>query len=258
MFDHGRGFDALAPLLAARFRVLAVDQRGHGESGWGDAYTWQADVADLVNVLAWLDRPAHVIGHSKGGGLTMDAALRAPERIRQLVNIDGFGPPPEGFAIPGMPPDERPVPARLASFLDVRRAWTDGAPRAYATLDALFARRRAQNPRLAQAWLAYFVFHGARETERGWVWRADVRAGRGFGPFRPEWIGPGWAFVRAPVLAVIGSEADTWGPLPERVIGPRLANLRRLERATVAGAGHFVHMEQPHATAALILDYLEP
>ena len=34
MFDHGRGFDLLAPLLADRFRVVAMDARGHGESSW--------------------------------------------------------------------------------------------------------------------------------------------------------------------------------------------------------------------------------
>jgi pimeloyl-ACP methyl ester carboxylesterase len=59
------------------------------------------------------------------------------------------------------------------------------------------------------------------------------------------------------MLAVIGSEPDTWGPLPDSVIGPRLANVPRLDRATVEGAGHFVHMEQPGAVAALLLDYLE-
>jgi pimeloyl-ACP methyl ester carboxylesterase len=56
---------------------------------------------------------------------------------------------------------------------------------------------------------------------------------------------------------VIGS-SPTWGPLPESVIGPRLANVPRLERATIAGAGHFVHMEQPRATAELLLAWLEP
>ena len=59
------------------------------------------------------------------------------------------------------------------------------------------------------------------------------------------------------MLAVIGSEPDTWGPLPESVIGPRLANVARLERATVRGAGHFVHAEQPAALGAVLLEYLE-
>jgi pimeloyl-ACP methyl ester carboxylesterase len=56
---------------------------------------------------------------------------------------------------------------------------------------------------------------------------------------------------------VIGSEQDTWGPLPETILAPRLASVRNLARATVLGAGHFVHMEQPRATAALLLEHLE-
>jgi pimeloyl-ACP methyl ester carboxylesterase len=132
-----------------------------------------------------------------------------------------------------------------------------GGGRAYESLDDLVERRRAQNPRLSRAWLRYFIFHGARETAAGWVWKVDLRAARGFGPWRPDWIGPAWASLRPPMLAIVGSEPDTWGPLPETVIGPRLANVPRLTRATIPGAGHFVHMEEPAATAALLLDWLE-
>ena len=106
-------------------------------------------------------------------------------------------------------------------------------------------------------WLRYLTFHGARQTAGGWLWKADLRAARGFGPWKPEWVGVGWRALRAPMLAVVGSEPDTWGPLPESVIAPRLASVPRLERATIAAAGHFVHMEQPSATAALLLAWLE-
>ena len=79
-------------------------------------------------------------------------------------------------------------------------------------------------------------------------------ASRGAGPFRPDWIAPGWRRLRAPMLAVIGSEPDTWGPLPEPMLAERLSNVPVLERATVSGAGHFMHIEKPHETARLVLD----
>jgi pimeloyl-ACP methyl ester carboxylesterase len=258
MFDHGRGFDALAPHLAARFRVIAFDARGHGESSWADAYGWEEDIDDVVAVLEWVGAPAHLLGHSRGGGLASDAAVRAPGRVRRLVNIDGFGPPPEGFEAPWRPRDERPLPQQLAAYLDWRReAAQRGAWRPYARFDDLVERRRAQNPRLSDAWLRHLAWHGARRADGGWVWKADPHAGRGFGPFRPEWIGPAWRGLRAPMLALTGSEPDTWGPLPEPLIRERLAHVPRVERAIVEGAGHFVHMERPAETAARVLAFLE-
>lgn len=256
-FDHGRGFDLLAPLLAARFRVLALTSRGHGDSEWVDSYAWQNDVADAVNLLRSLGRPAHLVGHSRGGGQATDAALWAPEAVRRLVNIDGFGPPPEGFAPPGMGVDPRPPPPRFRDHLDRRRKAAERSWRPYPSLENLVERRREQNPRLSREWLRYFLYHGAREVEGGWVWKTDPEFAGGFGPWRPDWIGPAWRGLRMPVLAMVGSEPDSWR-LDEAVAAQRLANVPELARATVVGAGHFVHMERPRETADVLLGFLEP
>jgi pimeloyl-ACP methyl ester carboxylesterase len=214
-------------------------------------------VVDVVHVLRSLDQPAHLLGHSRGGGLVTDAAARCPELVRQLVNMDGFGPPPGGFRFPGEEPARTP-PEELASFLDWRRrANAHRERRAYATLDDLAEHRRRQNPRLSLEWLRYFQYHGARETERGWTLKVDPHAGRGVGPWNPDWIGPGWRSLRAPMLAIIGSEQDTWGPLPEETLAERLANVPHLDRGVVADAGHFMHIEQSERTARLLLDYLD-
>jgi len=256
-FDHGRGFDLLAPLLATRFHVLSLTSRGHGDSEWVDSYAWQNDVADAVNLLRSLGRPAHLVGHSRGGGQATDAALWAPECVRRLVNIDGFGPPPEGFSPPGVPLDPRPPPLRFRDYLDRRRRAGERAWRPYPRLEDLVERRRAQNPRLSREWLRYFLFHGAREVEGGWIWKTDPEFAGGFGPWRPEWIGPGWRRLRVPMLAMVGTEPDSWR-LDEAVASQRLAFVPELTRAAVAGAGHFVHMEQPRETADVLLGFLEP
>lgn len=258
MWDHARGFDLLAPRLAERFRVLALDARGHGDSSWADAYSWSGDVADLVNVLRWLGRPAHLVGHSKGGGQVLDAACAAPERVRSVVSLDGFGPPPEGFDHQRRGRRRKPAAEQLTDYLDRRRrAHRRERWRPYASLECLVERRQAQNPRLSKEWLRYFVFHAARAERGSWTWKSDPLATDGFGPWKVEWIGPGWRQLRAPLLAVIGSEPDTWGPLPEAVLAERLSNVRQLSRATVSGAGHFVHIEQPAQTARVLLGFLE-
>ena len=127
MFDHARSFDVLAPLLAARFRVVAMDARGHGDSEWATTYPWMVDVFSIIQLLHSLERPAHLLGHSRGGGQATDAAVRAPDCVRSLVNIDGFGPPKEGFGPGGRPRAQRPPPDHLADFLDWRRHASDRA-----------------------------------------------------------------------------------------------------------------------------------
>lgn len=248
MWDHASSFAVFAPLLARRFRVVAVDARGHGDSQWASAYTWLMDLHDLINVMRWIGQPCFLVGHSRGGGQATDTTIMAPELVRKLVNIDGFGPPPFGDA-------DLPTPARLVEFLaqhrNPRAAW-----RAYPSVDDLIERRRAQNPRLSTEWLRYFAAFGARQDEDGWRWKSDPWMAVGFGPWRPEWITSGYRYLRRPMLAMIGSEPDTWGPLPEALLSERLAHVPALERCTIAGAGHFVHIEQPHAAAAAVLDYL--
>ena len=61
--------------------------------------------------------------------------------------------------------------------------------------------------------------------------------------------------IGVPVLAVLGTEPDPmgWGTLPEDVLS-HLPPGGRL--AIVEGAGHFVHIEQPHEVAALVLEHL--
>ena len=255
-YDHARSFDTFAPLLAARYRVLALDSRGHGDSDWPDAYSWLADVLDVVNVLRELGRPAHLVGHSRGGGLVTDAALLYAAGVQKLVNMDGFGPPPAGWEAEGMRRYEGSAPELLAAFFDWRR--TNVSRRSFRpspSLDELAARRRKQNPRLSLEWLRYFAAQGAREVEGGFVWKVDPYAARGFGPWRPEWIAPAWQGLAMPVLALWGDQPDAWG-LPEPWRSERLAYVPVLETAAVAGAGHFIHIEKPAETAALVLDFL--
>ena len=261
MWDHAHCFDLLAPLLAERFRVFAMDARGHGESDRADAYRWPDDLHDIVTVLEWIDRPSHLVGHSKGGGQATDAVMLAPERVRQLVNLDGFGPPDDGFTPPGREPNpvELGPAALFERYLDRRRSLSDRLDwRPYPDLAALIDRRLEQNPRLSREWLAYFAHFGARRDADGWRWKSDPLAGFGFGPFRPDWIAPMWRHVTVPVLAVVGAEPDTWGPLDEPLLSERLAQFPDCERAVIADSGHFMAIEQPEAVADLVLAFLEP
>ena len=96
-----RGFDLLAPHFTDAYRVIAVDARGHGDSDWDDGYWWQSDVRDIGALMEWIGQPVDLLGHSRGGGTAMDAAVAYPHCVKKLINIDGFGPPEGGFRLPG-------------------------------------------------------------------------------------------------------------------------------------------------------------
>jgi pimeloyl-ACP methyl ester carboxylesterase len=128
--------------------------------------------------------------------------------------------------------------------------------RPYDSVDDLAERRRAQNPRLSLEWLRYFSYYGARQSPQGWTWKADPQMAQTMGPWVPEWIAPSYRSLKMPMLAIVGSEPDTWGPLPAALLDERLSHVPQLTRHTVEGAGHFVHIEKPAETARVILDFI--
>ena len=86
-----RIWDLTAPLLAREFRVVAVDQRGHGLTDRPDSeYTFAEVCADLDALLLALrfDRPI-LVGHSWGAGVALQFAADQPERVAGLVLVDG-------------------------------------------------------------------------------------------------------------------------------------------------------------------------
>lgn len=89
--SNSRIWDLIAPLLAEKHRVVALDQRGHGLSTKaGDDYSYQAMVGDLrafVRAMS-LENPV-IVGHSWGGNVALAYGAWHPDEPRGLVFIDG-------------------------------------------------------------------------------------------------------------------------------------------------------------------------
>lgn len=130
--SNARIWDLTAPLLAERFRVLALDQRGHGLSAQPDGYDFPSisgDLTALIDALG-LERPG-LVGHSWGGNVALQFAADHPEAVSWLALVDG------GFleisAFEGMTWERvqqlmAPPPldgVKLSAFLQGARSWPD-------------------------------------------------------------------------------------------------------------------------------------
>jgi pimeloyl-ACP methyl ester carboxylesterase len=260
LWDTARGFDTFAPHFSDAYRVVAMDARGHGESEWSDGYWWQNDVRDFGALIESIGQPVHLVAHSRGGGLSMDTAVGFPDGVKTLTNIDGFGPPEGGFRLPGEDEwEERDRAERCGEYLDECRTLQKRSYgwRPYPSFEALVERRAKQNPRLSPEWMRYFGFHCARETDGGWVWKVDPMTRMGFGPFDPDWIAASFKNLKAPTLAITGDTPDAWGPCDEKTLTHRMRFVANWQRAVIADSGHFVHMERPAETAAVVRAFIE-
>lgn len=255
-FDFVGTLDVFAPMLAdGGWRVVAWDQRGHGDSDHAHLYAWDADVRDAMAVFDSVgDEPVAVVGHSKGGNLMLNLADAQPHRFRAFVNLDGI---PSRQPAPDVAERDRTrlLAGELDGWLDHRRRLA-GHRRRPDTIDGLARRRAVMNPRLSLEWLRYLVTVGGRRDDDGWRWKTDpaLRLG-GFGPRRPEWSLFSLAGLGVPFLGILGTvqEAMGWGPRHGDIDAflPRGAEIVELDEV-----GHFVHIEQPRVVADLVLGFL--
>ena len=86
---HGRRFRRLAEERLAAYRVIGVDYRGHGRSGWEPPWSVEQHVADLVETADALGISGGAwVGHSFGGKLVAELAARYPDRVERAVLLD--------------------------------------------------------------------------------------------------------------------------------------------------------------------------
>ncbi len=88
LFGSGRNWRGLARNLAKDRRVVTVDMRNHGESFWDASNTYRDLARDLANVIDEVGAPCDVLGHSMGGKAAMVLALEHGEQVNRLIVAD--------------------------------------------------------------------------------------------------------------------------------------------------------------------------
>ncbi len=252
--------DAFSEAFVQQRPIIAMDWRGYGltESPATDSYWFPDYLGDLDALLDQLypDQAIDLVGHSMGGNVVMMYAGSRPERIRHLVNLEGFG-------MAATRPAQ--APTRMAQWLDELKAQRvgDNTLKTYPDAAAVAARLIKTNRRLGQDKADWLVQHWARPgTDGQWRILGDS-AHKVINPylFQVEEARAMYSRISAPVLVVEASDdslSQWWkGQYTLAEFHERMKSVPQLEMALVQDAGHMLHHDQPHALAALIENLLK-
>ena len=242
IFLHGLGASMyawrknLAPVLAAGFRVVAFDNLGFGSSDKpAHGYT-NADYAHLLVTLMDSLRvsDAALVGHSMGGAVAAEAALRSPKRVSALVLIDAAG-----------------LGTREPMLFRVAR-WPVLGP------GLLSFRGRGLVERLLKSTYAHPNKVSDGDVDQYYAPVADRDYGRALRgvlrEFRFDALGGRLGAIAVPTLVLWGEE-DRWIPI---AAGRAMAaQLPRSAFLSVRHAGHSVQEEAPDEVNHLLIKFLQ-
>lgn len=246
---HGlRGYSGtwrnLAASLSERWRLIAFDARGRGQSDWdaGRNYYTDAYLADLEAVVdaLGLQRFA-LVGHSMGGTTSYCYAAKHTERLEALVVEDiTAGSSVAGAGFERIVAEMAALPTRFPSWRDARAYW------------------RKLRPNVAHAAIEERLFESMREDANGEViWRYDaegIAATRiNPDPARVVDLHPVITSIRTPTLVIRGGRSDfcNLGKVEELE-----AQNHVLTHASVSEASHYVHDDAPESFLRLLEGFL--
>ena len=253
--DVAASYQFVVDALEQDHFVIAPDWRGYGQTGGASADNfWFPDyLADLDFLLDHYapDQSVNLVGHSMGGNVVMLYAGVRPERIRRLINLEGFGMP---ATVPAQ------ASGRYAKWMDELKKLHQGelTMHTYDSADGVARRLMKTNPRLPQDKADWLARRWASENAQGqWVIQGDpAHKISNAQLYRADEVQEIFKRITAPVLAVEASEdslALWWkGAYTLAQYHERISVISNVEIVSLPDCGHMLHHDQPHALAALI------
>jgi esterase len=239
IFIHGldrvaRTFDHLAPHFTSRFRVIALDMRGHGDSDWDPQarYVVEDHVTDLEGLVQQLGlRNITLWGNSTGGRVAQVFAGKHPGLVAGLISED-VGP-------------ERP---QTISDNYARRVKQE--EQGWASEEELFA-VLMKGAGASEAVVRPYVRHGTKRRADGrLVWKRDPNLVKGFVATDL------WQYVRnitAPTIYVLGGRSKIVPPETQQELRTRLPHVQIV---TIPDTGHYPSDEKPAEFLAIVDRFL--
>ena len=254
--DVSASFQFVVDCLRGDWHVIAPDWRGFGlsERPLTDTYWFPDYVADLDAILRHYspEQAVDLLGHSMGGNVVGIYAGARPQRVRRLINLEGFG-------LRSSRPEQ--APGRYAKWLD--DVLEVPQMRRYPDREAVAARLQKTNPRLSDARADFLARHWSAQAADGqWDILGDPQH-KHASPllYHVDEIMACWSAIAAPVLWVEAEDTNMWqwmGPKPEArlEIDRRLGFLKDVTTRMMADAGHMLHHDQPEALARMVEEFL--
>lgn len=258
--DVAASYQFVVDAFAQDHYIIAPDWRGYGQTkAPGTDNFWFPDyLADLDFLLDHYapGQPVNLVGHSMGGNVVMLYGGVRPERIRRLINLEGFG-------MPATRPAQ--APGRFASWMDELKKLHAGEMdlKAYDSADGVARRLMKTNPRLGQDKADWLARHWAAESPEGkWAIQGDAaHKVTNAQLYRVEEVLEIYKRLTMPVLAVEASDnsLEMWwkGKFTLAEYHERLKVVPQVEVARIEDAGHMMHHDQPEVLAALIERFID-
>jgi pimeloyl-ACP methyl ester carboxylesterase len=250
--DAGATFQFMVDALRRDWPLVALDWRGFGRSEWPQQGYWFPDyLGDLDALLEQLspEAPARIVGHSMGGNIACSYAGVRPERVRCVINLEGFGLARTS---------SQQAPGRMRKWLHQLK--TPSERKGYASFEELAGIIQFRYPRFTAEQAAFVAAAWGKLDADGRVRLA--------GDPRHHWVNPVlykredaeacWRELRAPLLMLVGEESDHLLKLGvDGTTAAFRAIFPRIEIASIAGAGHMLHIERPELVAPLVESFLD-
>ena len=239
--DHCRSWDWVAQELRDDWHVIAPDLRGHGDSEWSpeghygmDAFVY--DFAQLVQTLGF--EQVTIVAHSLGGNIATRFAGLFPNKVRQLVNIEGLG---LGSRDGDKENDDDPI-VRMRRWIEEKRKASGRLPRRYTSLREAYERMKEANGFLTDGQARHLTTHGVTRNEDGtWSWKFDnylnVWSANDIAVQEKARL---WQAITCPVLLLWGKDSFASSPAEDG----RLDHFADATLIEYEDAGHWLHHDQ--------------
>lgn len=232
LFGSYENLGVIARALAGQWQVVNLDMRNHGRSGWHDTMSYALMAEDMKETLDHLGlEPVVLLGHSMGGKIAMEFALRYPERVSKLILADIS------------PVQNRPRHLEILSALDG------------IDLDSLQSRQQADQQlalSVTETGVRQFLLKSLYKKDDQFRWRFNVKALIANYPQLLE-APPSKGPYSGPTLFIKGAESDYLLPEHQSLIQQLFPHSKA---KVIMGTGHWLHAEKPVAFAKIVTDFL--